>query len=476
MGFATPNSSNFQLMLIRLKPVFLLLGVIGIGVGVSLIQDLAITGRLSLLIFGVTVIVWTFTSLNVSYVAVCAALVLVLTGVMRQAQMFDALGDEIIWLMIGAFILGEAIKQTGLAMRLTQFIVSRVRTVESLFWLMTVLVVPLSFLIPSTSGRAAVTLPVFRSVAGELRNAKTTRALSLLIPTVILVSTIVSLVGAGSHVIANELLIQMTQQHISFSQWALYGLPFGIAASLLSCWVIIHLFLDRRQRQQPIYLAPINANQSSWTRSEWVASAIALGMLLLWLTENLHGIKLATVAIVGSILLAMPKFGVITWKVALNSVSWHLIMFVSAALVLGKSLIESGAAQWILDHTFRLSGLDSHGSQGIILVILTLITLTSHLYMTSHAARAVALVPALISLATTLHLNPVAVMFIGTLGMDYCLTMPVSSKALLVYQDDNSRTFSPQDLFCLSLVMLPLHLGLVILFYHTYWHWVGLSF
>lgn len=476
MGLSTPNSSSFQPMLIRQKPVFILLGVTGIGVGVSLIQDLAITGRLSLLIFGATVIIWTFTSLNVSYVAVCAALVLVLAGVMPQAQMFHALGDEIIWLMIGAFVLGEAIKQTGLAMRLTQLIVSRVRTVESLFWLMTVLVIPLSFLIPSTSGRAAVTLPVFRSVASEIRNAKTTRALALLIPTVILVSTIVSLVGAGSHVIANELLIQMTQQRISFSQWALYGLPFGIAASLLSCWVIIHLFLNRRQRQQPIYLAPINANQSSWTRSEWVASAIALAMLLLWLTENLHGIKLATVAIVGSILLAMPKFGVITWKVALNSVSWNLIMFVSAALVLGKSLIESGAAQWILDHIFRLSGIDGHGSQGMILVVLTLIALTSHLYMTSHAARAVALVPALISLATTLHLNPVAVMFIGTLGMDYCLTMPVSSKALLVYQDDNGQTFSPQDLFRLSLVMLPLHLGLVILFYHTYWHWVGLSF
>lgn len=460
----------------RLKLLFPFLGVIGVAIGVSLIADLAIAGRLSLLIFGITVITWTSTQLKVSYVAIFAALTLVVTGVLPQAQMFASLGDRIVWLMIGAFILGAAVKQTGLARRLTQLIVSRVTTVESLFWLMTLLIVPLSFLIPSTSGRAVVMLPIFRSVTGELRDAKITRALGLLIPAVILVSTIVSLVGAGSHLIANELLMEMVQQHISFGQWAIYGLPFGIVASLLTCGVVIQLFLDRRQRRQIIQLDIDAAAMTPWTRAEWVTLVISIGMLILWLTESIHGIELATVAIGGGVLLAMPKFGVLSWKDALNSVSWDLILFVSSALVLGKSLVESGAAKWMIDRTFQLSGIGSHGSPVIILILLTVIALTSHLYMTSHAARAVALVPALISLATTLDLNPVAVMFIGTLGMDYCLTMPVCSKALLVYQDGDNQAFLAKDLFRLSSVMLPLHLGLVILFYQTYWRWVGLSF
>jgi di/tricarboxylate transporter len=43
-----------------------------------------------------------------------------------------------------------------------------------------------------------------------------------------------------------------------------------------------------------------------------------------------------------------------SWKEALNSVSWNLIMFVSAALVLGRSLVQSGAAKWVIHHTFGM--------------------------------------------------------------------------------------------------------------------------
>jgi anion transporter len=462
----------------RLLPFLPFVGLGIVSIGIAAIPDLGMAGRWSLLIFCTTIFCWTFTSLNVSYVAIFSALTLVVTGATSQAELFKSLGDEIVWLMLGAFILGAAIQKTGLSVRLTQVMMTRVKTVGGLFWMMTAFIIPLSFLIPSTSGRAAVTFPIFKSVTTEMQDPKITRALSLLIPSVILVSTIVSLVGAGSHLIANELLLQMNQQHISFGQWALYGLPFGIVASALTCWVITTVFLDRShlKRALKVSLNDLSIPASTLTRSEILTILISLGMVTLWLTEGMHGFKVATVAIIGGVLLAMPNLGVLSWKEALKSVSWNLIMFVSAALVLGRSLVQSGAAQWVIDHTVYMSGIANQGSHLVILFILTAIALTSHLYMTSHAARAVAIVPAFLSLATTLHLNPIAVVFIGTLGMDYCLTLPVSSKALLVYQDNEQPTYKPKDLLRLSFILLPIHLGLVILFYFTYWNWIGLRF
>jgi anion transporter len=478
MSFVATNYHQFRQRLKHLQPLRPVIPVAGImvaAIAINFARDLPSAGRWSLVIFCSTVILWTLTRLNTSYVALVAALTLVLTGAIPQEQLFQALGDEIIWLMIGAFILGDAIQKTGLSARMTQFIVGRVKTVGGLFWTIATLIIPLSFLIPSTSGRAAVTLPIYRSVTAELPDPKIRRGLAILIPTIILVSTIVSLVGAGSHLIANELLMQMAQQHISFGQWALYGLPFGIAASFMSCFAILYFFLNRQQRQQPLQIPIESAVKSSFSRSEWVTLFIAIGMLSLWLTEGVHGLKIATVSILGGVLLALPKLGVMSWKEALNSVSWNLIVFVCAALVLGRSLVKSGASQWVIDHTFHISGISNQGSQILVLVILTAIALTSHLYMTSHAARAVALVPAFLSLAATLNLNPVAVMFIGTLGMDYCLTMPVSSKALLIYQDGEEPRFHAKDLLRLSTIMIPIHLGLVIVFYLTYWHWIGLK-
>jgi di/tricarboxylate transporter len=154
---------------------------------------------------------------------------------------------------------------------------------------------------------------------------------------------------------------------------------------------------------------------------------------------------------------------------------WNLILFVAATLVLGHSLIDSGASQWIFDHIFHWSEVRSAQSSLMIFVLLAAISLTSHLYMTSHTARAAALVPPLLYLSASLNVNPVAVMFLSTLGMDYCLTFPVSSKALLVYQELDEGGFKPKDLFRLSSVLIVIHLVLMVLFYFTWWRWVGLS-
>ena len=118
-----------------------------------------------------------------------------------------------------------------------------------------------------------------------------------------------------------------------------------------------------------------------------------------------------------------------------------------AALVLGEALIESDAAQWIINQLFAASGIAGTQSRLLILLVLSLIALTSHIYMTSHTARAVALVPALLYLGNSLQLNPVAVLFLSNVGMDYCLTFPVSSKALLMFQELEGETYKPASEF-----------------------------
>ena len=66
-------------------------------------------------------------------------------------------------------------------------------------------------------------------------------------------------------------------------------------------------------------------------------------------------------------------------------------------------------------------------------------------------------------------------MFIGTVGMDYALTFPVSSKALLMFQELDRETWQPPDLLRLSAVLLPLHAALMLAFYYGWWRWVGLA-
>ena len=454
--------------------------MVAAGLLISFPADLRMEARVALFCFVLATILWSLTKLNAAFVALACALLLVVAGGAKQEALFSSLASDVIWLMIGAFVLGGAVQKSGLAQRLTSAVVAspdgKPRSVGRICWLITFLLLPLSCLIPSTSGRGAVVLPLFKSVASAAQNPKITRALALLIPSIILVSTCSTLIGAGSHLIANDLLENIAKERISFAQWALWGVPFGVVASAITCAAIQVLFLSPQNRALEIRVPDVEQQRRKpLSRDENFVLCVAGAMIVLWLSESWHGFEIATVTIAGALILMVPRWGVLSWKEGLKAVSWNLILFVGAALVLGRALIETGAAKWIINTLFALLGIDVNDSTLVLLLALSFLTLTSHIYMTSHAARAAALIPALLYLAQSLEISPVAVAFIATVGMDYCLTFPVSSKALLMFQDLDGPTFEPGDLLKLSALLIPVHLVLMVLFYFGYWQFVGLK-
>ena len=52
----------------------------------------------------------------------------------------------------------------------------------------------------------SVVLPVFQAISKEIGSRRITKALAILMPTVILVSTSSTIIGAGSHLIALDML------------------------------------------------------------------------------------------------------------------------------------------------------------------------------------------------------------------------------------------------------------------------------
>ncbi len=463
-----------------IRPVGLALAFAVLAALVLLPEDLFQPGRVALAVFGTAVILWATTKLDASWIALAGAVALVLFGAAGQRDVTGMLGDDIIWLMIGAFVIGAAFETSGLAARLTGAVAARARTTGQLFWLTTLALIPLTFLIPSTSGRAAATLPALNAFFGAERGAgaeRGRRAFAILIPTIILVATTAALTGAGSHLLAEDLLYQRIGERFGFAQWALWGLPFALAASLASCWVVLRLFLDGDERAAPVPQASLG--RGPMTPAEWKTLAIAAVTFGLWFTTSWHGYRIASVAILAMIVLTAPWVGVLKFKAAMKAVNWSLVLFVGAALVLGQALINTQAAGWLVGSLFDITSLDTirGGNAPAIVVVaaIAVISLASHLFMTSHVARTAALGPPFILMAQTAELNPVAVLFIATAGMNYCLTLPVCSKALLLFQDVDGVTFRPRDLMRLSAVLTPVHLVLMVVFYFGWWQWTGLS-
>jgi anion transporter len=459
---------------------WLAVGLAGVSVlGVALIPgDLSPAGRVALGVFVLTVIGWTLTKLNDTYVALFAALGLVLTSTLQSESFFASLGNSVVWLMFGAFIVARGLNQSGLSARLTQLAARRARTVSELFYLLTAVLLVTALLIPSTSARAALMLPLYQALAAAFRDRQLNRALALMLPVNILLTGVASLVGAGAHLVINDALGALTGRPFTFVEWLLMGLPFAAISAFGATWLIVHLFLDARRRGLQLGEGALAGlpQPGPLTVAEKYMLSVTFAVVALWATEPLHHLDHAVVAVLGALAVALPKPGILKFKEAAKGVEWEMILFVSASLALSTALVESGAGAWLVQALLVRSGLSELGSQLLALAGVALVTLTSHLYITSRSARGAVIAPLTVLLAYSLGLDPRVLAFVTAAGIGYCITLVVSAKPLTMFQqiDGGDRpTFAPGDLLKLSGLLTPAHAVLVVAFGLFYWPLFG---
>lgn len=438
------------------------------------LPDLPATTRIVFITFALAILGWTATRINDTYIGLVAALVCLFAGRESPEQFFDSLGDSTIWLLMASFIVAAAVNSSGLAVRIAQLLAARARNINALFYALTFGLILTSFAIPATSGRAALMLPVFSAVSDATGNLRIIRALALLFPAIILLSAAATLTGAGAHLITAEVTLAMTGERLSYGRWLLLGLPFALISSFLSCWVITHLFLSRRERHMPVRLTNLSMHNTRLTSAERRVGIIVLAMIALWLSESLHGIHSSLVAIVGALIVTMPFIGVISFKDALKQVEWNLLLFLAATTQLGASLQSSGGAEWMIARIF--TRLEQEGTLDLTLVMIVIggISLLAHLLITSRTARSSVLIPLVIVLGFSFGLNPAALAFLSTVAAGFCLTLPVSTKPLAMFSQTEPKPFQPRHLILLSAVLLPLHALLLLVFGLYIWPVLGL--
>ena len=113
------------------------------------------SAKLSLSVFVATVIAWIMTPLDRTAVALVAALCLVIGGADTAQNFYSSLGNPLIWLLVGAFVIARALTEVRLAERLASTALNSARSVSGLFYALTLVISATAFVIPSTTGRAA---------------------------------------------------------------------------------------------------------------------------------------------------------------------------------------------------------------------------------------------------------------------------------------------------------------------------------
>jgi anion transporter len=443
---------------------------------IVMIDGLDYEAKISLFAFLSAMTLWITTKIPAGFVAISLIMFIVVMGAENPSLLYNSLSEEVVWLMVGSFIVGEAVKQSQLAERLTGFILRKCHKKSNVLLGVSSILFASVFFIPSTSGRAALSMPIIQQLSVKF-SAKEQKVLAILAPVIILMSTSATLIGAGSHLIGIGLLESTVDQTISFSRWFILGVPFAIVISLVSLVIIIRILWPENELGKTVNVQMEEKMRVKRPVNRKEKKIIILLLLLIagWMTERIHGYDIAFITMIGAILVMTPNYGMISWKQGIKSVSWNLILFVAAATALGKVLVDTGAVKWIESKMLHVLYLFIDAPEWLIVLIILLLTVSSHLYITSHTTRAIVFIPSLILFSETIGVNPSTVVFLSLIGMNYCVTVPVSSKALLLFYEEGEISYDASSLLKISAVLMPLYILIMMLFYFTYWQWMGLQ-
>ncbi|MEV7285694.1 SLC13 family permease [Streptomyces sp. NPDC093252] len=458
---------------------------VGLCLALSLCAVLAVPGtfpglsgtaRLTLAVFALATCAWIATPIDDTYIALGAGLALTVTGVISSDTFFGTLGDSTVWLLICAFVLAAAVTRTGLAGRAAAFLVGGARSVRQLTHLTTAALVVTAFAVPATSGRAALALPVFLALAKALsEHRRLVVMLALLFPTVILLSAVATLIGAGAHLITVSVLWESTGERVGFTEWLLIGLPLAVVSSHLAAEVVLLTTTRRADRKLPVEISAADIQQHTeepvtgpWSAAESRCALLLATVVLLWCSEPLHQVPPALVALIGAVVAASPAIGTVKLKDALKTVPWSLLLFMAATMAMGVALSDSGAAKWLV------SGLPTGVGPEVFLAGVIAISTAAHLVLQSRSARSSVLVPLVVAAAVGVGVNPVAAALASTAAAGFCHTLPASAKPVALFAEvPGVATYTPRDLLRMSAFLAPLTAVLVLVFAVVVWPVMG---
>jgi solute carrier family 13 (sodium-dependent dicarboxylate transporter), member 2/3/5 len=442
------------------------------------LDGLATQGKVALLVFALAVIAWSVLRLDETPVAIAGGLALIVFKGITPEEFYSGMGDDLIWLMIASFMLAAVLRQSGVAERyVMRALCGKTDVVElsvrQLFTRLTWLMAATAFVIPSTSGRAALLLPLYLVVAQVLPQASLKRALALLFPTVILLSACASMLGAGAHLVAVDIMAKMQLQTIGFAHWALLGIPFALASCFGAMHIILQLFASETERSSAVLLqAP---DQAPLTRQQKTVIGILLGTMALWIVGGFVGLQAAVVALAAALLATTKALTGVSIKEALKAVEWNLILFLAATMVMGEALLASGAAQMLAERARALLPAAWAEQSVALVLVVSLISLLAHCVITSRTARAMVLIPTIALPLAASGMNATALIFISVLASGFCQTFSVSAKPVTLFASKTDQAFNEADLMRLSLWLLPMMLALLMVFAFVVWPLLGLS-
>ncbi len=201
----------------------------------------------TLVILGLTALMFVLGKVRSDIVALCALLALLLLGVLTPQEALSGFANPVVIMMVGLFVVGGAVLRTGLARMASRQVMRLAGSSETGLFLLVVLTAAFIGAFVSNTGTVALMLPIVVSMAAQ----SGMNASRLLMPLAYASSMggMLTLIGTPPNLVIDEALTQGGYDSLGFFSFTPVGLvclAVGIVVMLpMSKWV-----LDKKRTEQ----------------------------------------------------------------------------------------------------------------------------------------------------------------------------------------------------------------------------------
>lgn len=278
------------------------------------------------------------------------------TGTLKAA--LSGYGEEVVWLVVGAFLLAGALEGTGLGRRLALGLVVRLgRSTLGLGYAQAVAELLLGPLIPSNTARGGgILAPITASLSTALdshphRGAERAgRYLSLVGAHANLITAAMFLTGMA----ANPLFARAAQDvygvEYGWTEWALAGIVPGLIGLGLLPLVLYRLVPPTVTDGGPARArarAELDEMGPATGAERWTAGVFVV-LVALWTTKSWHGMGTTLVAWIGVVAIVLG--GARRWsELVRDPRAWDTLIWLGGLLTLANGLRDQGVVAWFAE-------------------------------------------------------------------------------------------------------------------------------
>jgi solute carrier family 13 (sodium-dependent dicarboxylate transporter), member 2/3/5 len=428
-------------------------------------------------LFAVAIALWVSEAIPPPATAMLVVGLAPVLGACSVKEAFAALGNPILFLFVGGFMIAEAMRIHGLGDRVAQAVASRARGVLSSMVLTSLAAFLLSMWI-SNAASTAIVLPVALSLATTMSMTKAERAaLVLSIAWGASMGGLCTPVGTPPNLIGMRALAEAGTP-VHFLAWMLRMTP--IAAGLfVLMWLVLWLSMGLRPRPNTDIKQSEAVRARVWSRGEVAAAAAFTVACVGWFVPGVleamshpfapvlrAHLSEEVVAMLAASLLFFWPIGhgqrALTWAQA-TRIEWGTAMLFGGGILLGEVAHRSGLVNHMglsITHTLGVSS-------GV--AVLCLVTAVSLLLseLASNTAAATLMIPLAMGLAHATNTNTTLAVMGATVGASFGFAMPISTAP-------NAMAYATGEVSWLQMVRAGLLfdvVGLVVVVVALWWLW-----